>query len=67
MNCKMAVGSWELLTKRYAVLCVESLSSVGRVCDKPDSQQCSSVSCNCNSESRPRATDLFYSLAKDIR
>ena len=33
---------------------------------KSDCQQGSSDSSNCNSESRPKATKPFYSLAKDV-
>ena len=55
-----------LLTKRYAVLRLETLSRDRRVGGKSDSQQRSSVSSNCNSESRPRAIEAVYSLAKDV-
>ena len=62
--------SWQslerLLTKRYTVLRPETLSCDRRVGGKSDSQQRSSVSSNCNSESRIRATEPFYALAKDV-
>jgi len=58
---------WDrLLTKRYAVLRLETLSCDRTVGGKSDPQQRSPVSSNCNSESRPRATEPFYSLAKDV-
>jgi len=47
-------------------LCLETLSCDGKVCDKHDSQQCSSVSSNCNGESQPGASEPFYSLTKDV-
>ena len=55
-----------LLTKRYAVLRLETLPCDRKVGGKSDSQERSSVSSNCNSDSRPRATESVYSLAKDI-
>jgi len=59
--------SWERLpTRRYAVLRLETLSCDRRVGGKSDSQQRSSVSSNCNSESRPRATEPFYGLVKVV-
>ena len=61
-NCKIG---WSL-TKFYAVLRLETLSCDRRIGGKSDSQQYSSVSSNCNSESRPRTIEPFYSLAKDV-
>jgi len=55
-----------LLTKRYAVLRIETLSCNRVIGDKPDSQQRSSISSDCNGESRPRALEPFYSLAKNV-
>lgn len=55
-----------LLTRRYAVLRFETLSCDRRVGGKSDAKQRSSVSANCNSESRPRATEPVYYLVKDV-
>ena len=55
-----------LLTKRYAVLRLETLSCDRKVGGKSNSQRRSSVSSNCNSDSRPRATESVYSLAKNV-
>ena len=55
-----------LLTKGNAVLRLETLPCDRKVGGKSDSQERSSVSSNCNSDSRPRATESVYSLAKNV-